>query len=313
MMAKESPMQAVATKLAHGDTVLLDGATGTELQRRGVPMDDAAWCALAALTHPEVLQAVHEDYLRLGAEVITTNTFASARHMMARAGRAEDTIPGYRAAVAAARAARDRSAGGRPVVIAGSISTMRPILPHADRRDPRAAVPKDEARASLREAAQTLAEAGVDLLLLEMVSDLDWGPLLIDEALATGLPVWVGLSARRAEDGHLHSYHEGGPSFEDLVQGVSGSGVQAIGVMHSAMPEMAAALDLVRRHWQGPMLAYPEAGWFEMPDWRFIEVDPEGFADAALRWVRQGAQIVGGCCGLGPAHIGALARRLRPG
>ena len=60
----------------------------------------------------------------------------------------------------------------------------------------------------------------------------------------------------------------------------AGSGVQAIGVMHSAMPEMAAALDLVRRHWRGPMLAYPEAGWFEMPDWRFIEVDPEGFADA---------------------------------
>ena len=113
MMAKESPMQAVATKLAHSETVLLDGATGTELQRRGVPMDDAAWCALAVLTHPEVLQAVHEDYLRLGAEVITTNTFASARHMMARAGRAEDTIAGYRAAVAVARAARDRL-GRRP-------------------------------------------------------------------------------------------------------------------------------------------------------------------------------------------------------
>jgi S-methylmethionine-dependent homocysteine/selenocysteine methylase len=120
------PAEAIAARLAGGGTVLLDGATGTELQRRDVPMDDAAWCALAALTHPDTLRAVHEDYVRLGCDVITTNTFASARHLMARAGREDDTKLGYRRAVEIAREARERAAAGRPVAVAGSISTMRP-------------------------------------------------------------------------------------------------------------------------------------------------------------------------------------------
>src|SRR3954468_22208252 len=80
------PADRLAAKLAAGGGVLLDGATGTELQRRGVPMDGEAWCALATLTDPDVLRAVHEDYVRLGCDVVTANTFANARHMMARAG-----------------------------------------------------------------------------------------------------------------------------------------------------------------------------------------------------------------------------------
>src|SRR3954464_7777574 len=85
------PADRLAAKLAAGEVILLDGATGTELQRRGVPMDGEAWCALATLTHPDVLRAVHEDYVRLGCDVVTANTFANARHMMARAGRGADT------------------------------------------------------------------------------------------------------------------------------------------------------------------------------------------------------------------------------
>jgi S-methylmethionine-dependent homocysteine/selenocysteine methylase len=305
-----APAEVVAARLAEGGTVLLDGATGTELQRRGVPMDGAAWCALAALSHPDTLRAVHEDYVRLGCGVITTNTFANARHMMARAGRAEDTRRAYRRAVEIAREARDRAAGGRVVAVAGSISTMRPVVRGADRRDRDDFVPLAEGRASLREAAETLAEAGVDLLLLEMIGDPDWGCAALEEAVATGLPVWVGTTVRRAADGAVTSFHDDAPSYAGLVRALAALGPRAIGVMHSAVPDTGPALAALRREWSGPMLAYPEAGWFEMPDWRFVEVEPEAFADAALGWVAAGAQVVGGCCGLGPEHVGALARRL---
>ena len=303
------PADRLAAKLGEGEVVLLDGATGTELQRRGVPMDGEAWCALATLTHPDVLRAVHEDYVRQGCDVVTANTFANARHMMARAGREGDTRLAYRRAVEIAREARERLGAGH-VAVAGSISTMRPVLKGADRRDPAAAVPLAEARANLREAADTLAEAGADLLLLEMIGDLDWGGAALEAAVATGLPVWVGTSVRRGEHGEIASFHPGGPSFPDLVRGLSDLGPQAMGVMHCAIPDTGPALDALRAVWDGPVLAYPEVGWFEMPDWRFVEIEPAAFAEAALGWIGQGTRIVGGCCGLGPMHIQALAAQL---
>jgi homocysteine S-methyltransferase len=300
------PADRLTAKLAAGEVVLLDGATGTELQRRGVPMDGEAWCALATLTHPDVLRAVHEDYLRIGCDVVTANTFANARHMMARAGREGDTRLAYCRAVEIAREARERL-GAEEVAVAGSISTMRPVVKGADRWDPAAAVPLAEGRANLLEAAETLAEAGADLLLLEMIGDLDWGGAALEAARATGLPVWVGMSVRRAEDGRIVSFHQDGPAFPELVRGLAALGPQALGVMHCAIPDTGPALAALRDLWDGPVLAYPEAGWFEMPDWRFVEVEPAAFAEAALGWVGQGARILGGCCGLGPAHIAALA------
>src|SRR4051794_41922499 len=122
-------------------------------------MDGEAWCALATLTHPDVLCAVHEDYILLGCDVVTANTFANARHMMARAGRGADTRLAYRRAVEIAREARERLGAGH-VAVAGSISTMRPVLKGTDRRDQSTSVPLADARANLREAAETLAEAG---------------------------------------------------------------------------------------------------------------------------------------------------------
>ena len=86
-------------------TVILDGATGTELQRRGAPMDDDAWCAVATATHPDQLRAIHEDYIRAGADIVTANTFASARHLLERAGIGERTAELQRLAVRLAREA----------------------------------------------------------------------------------------------------------------------------------------------------------------------------------------------------------------
>ena len=75
-------MNDVQGRLDAGEVLILDGAMGTELQRRGVPMDDVAWDAAALATHPNLVREVHEDYIEAGAEVIITNTFATARHVL---------------------------------------------------------------------------------------------------------------------------------------------------------------------------------------------------------------------------------------
>src|SRR5215211_937560 len=115
-------MNDVQERLDAGEIVILDGAMGTELQRRGVPMDDVAWDAAALATHPDVVREVHEDYIEAAADVITTNTFATARHVLQPAGlghhfRSLNTRP-----VTLAREARENVAQGS-VSIPGAIST----------------------------------------------------------------------------------------------------------------------------------------------------------------------------------------------
>ena len=73
-------------RLDRGERILLDGATGTELERRGVPMNEGAWSGLTPLTHAAVIRGVHDDYIDAGCEVITSNTFGSAKHVLEDSG-----------------------------------------------------------------------------------------------------------------------------------------------------------------------------------------------------------------------------------
>ncbi len=307
-------MAALARKLADGDTIVLDGATGTELQKRGAPMDDGAWCAVATATHPGLLRAIHEDYVRAGADIVTANTFASARHLLERAGIGERTAELNRLAVRVAREAAARAGDevGRPIAVAGSLSTMRPVGKGTDQRDPGVDLATIPWAANLREAAELQAEAGADLLLLEMMSDLEHGGLALEAALATGLPVWVGLSARR-RDGELMSFRDDGPTFATLVRHYAAQPIGALGVMHTSLPDTEDALGILLDQAAMPVMAYPEAGYFRSPDWQFTEVEPAALAAAACDWVRRGVRVVGGCCGLGPAHIAAVAAAVTAG
>jgi hypothetical protein len=114
-------VEELSRRLADGEVVVLDGGMGTELQARGVPMDDEAWSGVANLTHDHIVQEIHEDYIRAGADVIIANTYAAARLPLERAGYGDRVVEANRRAVRAAREARDRVAD-RPVAIAGSMS-----------------------------------------------------------------------------------------------------------------------------------------------------------------------------------------------
>jgi S-methylmethionine-dependent homocysteine/selenocysteine methylase len=294
---------AMRGHLSDGGVVVIDGGMGSELEARGAPMDHEAWCGLANLDAPGLVREIHEDYIRAGADVIIANTFPSNRVAMEAAGHGDHTEAMNRAAVAAALEARDRAAAGRPVAVAGSMSIWGPYE-EAPREDaPPAALVRDV----YGEQAAILADAGVDLLVLEML-DVRWAAA-VGAALETGLPVWAGIWAHLDADGRPVTPQAGTPLEDDLPTLLDGGdGLEAVLVMHSAVGATLPALDVVARHWNGPRGAYPHAGHFERPNWVFEDIAPEDLAAEAGRWLDQGATLVGGCCGTGPAHIAAIRR-----
>src|SRR5262245_46383123 len=193
-------------RLDQGKVIVLDGATGTELQRRGVPMHGFAWSAAALDTHPETVREVHEDYIRAGADVIITNSFSTARHVLEPAGLGDRVRALNQRAVGLAQEACENAASGRPVAIAGSISRFR-----ADD------IPGEQLEANYREQAELLADAGVDLIALEMMYNVERAAPAIRAALATGLPIWIGFSCRVAKDGAVQLL-DGSPFATGLKQ-----------------------------------------------------------------------------------------------
>jgi S-methylmethionine-dependent homocysteine/selenocysteine methylase len=297
----------IRQKLADGDLVILDGGTGTDIQRRGVQMDSDVWCAQANLTHPDVVRAVHEDYIKAGADVITANTYASSPLMFHARGRT-DLIEVDAAAMREARAAAD--AAGRPVAVAGSISVMRPHTAGTDRFD--AGIEYDEAamRALYRDKAENLKSCGADLIVLEMMRDSRFSAWAVDAAMDTGLPVWVGIAVERNARGGLSGVNHPDEELGPLVKTLTARRPDVCLVMHSPMDVIHEALDIIKANWSGDVGTYPEAGEFRMPDWEFVDVNPADFAKAAQDWREAGAQIVGGCCGITPEHIAALSKDL---
>ena len=300
-------MSGLQERLARGDVIVLDGGTGTELERQGMPMDDVTWCAAAMTDHADIVRGVHEDYIRAGAEVITANTFATARHVLEHAGLGEATVAINRRAVELAREARD-AAAERDVWIAGSMSPQVANMDRACRPNEAAA------RASFREQAETLAEAGCDVLIAEMIIDVAWSRLFVEAAVATGLPVWLGFSCRMndARDRVLAYDTRGGAvDFDDAIDPILEIGGQVAGVMHSNSDDTGPGLEVLKRRWSGPLMAYAESGRFEHPNWQFVDiVSPDDYLGYTLDWVGMGVQIVGGCCGIGPDHIRMLKERL---
>jgi homocysteine S-methyltransferase len=297
----------VEAKLRRGEVVLLDGGTGTELEKRGVVMDPRAWCGPATLENVDILEAVHRDYIAAGADIITANTYASSRLMLEPAGYADRFEELNRTAVAAALRARDQS-GRSDVLVAGSLSQMCPMTPDSARPDLAREPSPAKMRDAFRELADLLRDAGCDLILLEMMFYPHRVRLVLEAAVATGLPVWAGFSVRREEDGAIVSFApEQSIPFEDVLATLDGVDVQAAGIMHSSSDVIEEAVAEVRSRFDGPLLAYPDSGYFRMPHWQFEQIiAPEALVAFAQRWVAGGVTILGGCCGLSPEHIAAL-------
>ena len=301
------------SRIDDGDVLLLDGAMGSELERLGAPMHFDIWCAAALGSHPEIVRQVHRNYIEAGADIITTNTYASARHALERASLDDKVHEWNTLAAQLALEARDEQAADRPIYVAGAVSNFGNWYePGADRL-----------RNNYGELAGILVESGVDVILLELLAaDVDEALPAVEATAEYGLPVWVGLSSAVDRDSgqvmlgiqESQEHSKDSTGFEPLdgaVRKIMAAGGTALLVMHSDLKTTGRALGVCKDTYSGTLGAYANAGYWQRPSWAFVDqVSPSEYADEAMEWVGTGAQIVGGCCGIGPDHISAIRNRL---
>jgi len=306
-------MASLNERLQNGEILLLDGGVSTEIRRRGVTLDKNVWSGLATKTHPDAVRQVHEDYIEAGAQIITANTYSTARHVLESINLGHESKMINLKSVQLAQQARDEVAT-EPVLIAGSMSSMPPLTSH------REVAIDGHVESSYQELAESLADAGVDLIIAEMMRDVENAGIVIRAAVSTGLPVLIGFSAMMAENGvdvrslrwkntdDTTSAHD----FGEMVDSLKPLGGLAAGIMHTRVEDIGPALEILREHWAGPLMAYAETGKLVLPDWRYQEVSsPREYAAEIEGWIRNyGVQIVGGCCGTGPEHIRVLRQLL---
>ncbi len=280
-----------------GECILLDGATGTEIERRGVPQLDDAWNAGGALSHPEILRTVHEDYLRLGVEIIISNTFATHYYALRDAGEAERFEEYNRRGVELAIEARDRSEQSDALVAGGisywSWSGNHPTL--------------ENLQTATERQVEIIANAGADLFMLEMMIDIDKMLILLDAARSTGLPVWVGFTCKPNAQGVVCLRN--GEPLSDALIAIRDRHVDLVNIMHTEIEDIDACLETMQSNWSGLVGVYAHSGKFV--DNRLIfdsTISPADYCVAARRWIDRGVSVIGGCCGIEPRHIEHLSK-----
>ena len=284
-------------RLHAGEPILIDGATGTEIERRGVPQLDNAWNGGGALSHPQILCNVHEDYLRLGAEIIISNTFATHYYALRDAGESDRFEAYNRRGVELAIEARDTTNRHNALVAAGisywSWSGNHPSL--------------ENLKVATERQVDILTRAGAELILLEMMIDIDKMLVLLEAAQATGLPVWVGFTCELGPQGVVCLRN--GEPLSNALAVLQGREVDLVNIMHTEVVDVDACLADLQSHWSGLVGVYAHSG--EFVDNRMVfdsTISPAEYCSAAQRWLEQGVNVIGGCCGIEPRHIEVLSK-----
>lgn len=282
-------------RLHNGERIVIDGATGTEAERRGVPTIENAWSGGGVLSHSDIVRDIHEEYIRCGAEVVISNTFATTRHALRDAGLEKDFEALNRRGVELVCEARDKTERA-DVLVAGGVSywSFTGNHPSLD------VLHKDVAKQSM-----IMKEAGADLLLLEMMVDIDRMQVTIEAAQSSGLPVWAGLTCEPDTDGTMCLRN--GEPLVDALAALSNTDIPLVSIMHTDVKYIDVCLDVLEQHWDRLVGVYAHVGEFKDGQWVFdFTITPHDYATHSARWIQKNVQIIGGCCGILPEHICAL-------
>ena len=296
--ARSAAYRHVEELVAGERAVILDGGVATELQRlrplEGEPgPDPELWGTWALTRAPQAVRDVHSRYVAAGCHVISTNTWSILS--------APDAEHGARLGIELAREAIAEHGRDRESAVAFAISEE---------------VEAGARRGTVELLSRVVEQAPPDLVLLEtltLVRDPETFET-VERILETGLPVW--LSFRRCRHGVCGVYGQHwGPPEGDLFGRAAGRfeelGVGALLVNCLPVEHVQGMLSWLRDFTGLPLGVYPNLGHLAGPLWRFDEeIDPERYAELALAWRAEGAQILGGCCGTTPEHIAAAAEAL---
>jgi S-methylmethionine-dependent homocysteine/selenocysteine methylase len=276
---------------------VLDGALGTELERRGVDCALPLWSARALLSAPEVVREIHRDYARAGAEALTANTFRTQAYVLARAGlasRAEELT------ALAVRLAREGAqlAGAEGMLVLGSATTLEDCYAPLG-------VPDDATLAREHAAhARNLVRAGVDAVLIETMNTVREAEAALRAAREAGASAWVSFVC--GDDARLLS----GEPLAEAIERVAALGPRAVGVNCAPWNVLEPCLPVLRASGL-PFFAYANLGAPLTGGSRTHALSPGAFASRAADWAAAGAAWLGGCCGTEPAHIAALSHVAR--
>ena len=296
-----SNFEKLQGRLAAGETMLMDGGMGSEIEKRGL-ISPTTWSGGPMLTHPEEVRVIHQEYIEAGAEIIITNTFGTGRDMLEEGGIEHKVIEANRLGIEAAVQARRNTGTEDSVVIAASVSTMRPKA-HAE-----IPVPYEKALETYREQLGELAKGGPDVVVGEMLVRISDTLAVIEAGAELDLPVWVGLSLVRDGNGLYLGIEDrqGGESLQDALDAVKDKDVAAVFIMHTPVDDTGPGLEVVRKNWSGIFGAYAHFPRRVRSPSQPASMDPQQYLEYAKGWSEQGALIIGGCCGTGPDHIRTL-------
>lgn len=283
-------------QLTQQGIVILDGATGSNFRRAGMPVGVCS--ELWALEHPEVVVELQRAYVDAGSQIVYAPTFSANRIGLGMHG-LESRLQEINAGLVALS---KRAADGRALV-AGDITTTGKVL------EPQGDMTYQQLLDVYKEQVQALAEAGADLIVAETMLTLEETMAALEAAQAVcGLPVMCTLTLEA--DGHLLY---GGTAVE-AVEALQEMGAAAVGLNCSVGPDqLESVVSAMKAVAKVPVIAKPNAGMPTMDDQGFAHysMSPEDFARAMKKLTWRGARIVGGCCGTDPEYIRALAQAVR--
>jgi len=293
-------------KLDNGKLVILDGAMGSELEKSGAKMDKNLWCGTCSVEFPELVTKVHEDYIKAGADVITTNTYACTPISMKNYGLEKSIEEFNQKSVQVAKKAIKNS--NKNIALAGSVSASGSFY----KLGIKAMIP------GFKEQIKILKEEGVDLIILEaMSSQADIVQAMIECSYKINIPVWLSISCviddktNKVMLGYndtVDSPPEVYENFEISLNRFSKIHKGPILIAHSDIDVTGKALDIAKKNLNGILGVYPNTGYYEKPHWKFADdITPNDYLEYAKSWLKNGAQIIGGCCGLGVEEIKAIS------
>ena len=298
------PYSLIEDRLAQGKTIILDGGIGGELQKVGAKIDDGLWCGRCSIDSPNELLKVHQNYIDAGADVITTNTYASTPISMKKYGYQELIKEcNHKSVEIAKEAAKDKG-----VSVAGSVSTYGYFYKDGT----------EKMKPYFNEHLKILSDAGVDLIILEaMSSQADIVETLIECSSKIKLPIWLSISCVFNKDKEINLGYDDDVSknkpqiYENLKDSLKRFKKLHSGPMlvaHSNMSVTEDAVKILKNNLDNIIGAYPNRGYFVKPEWKFTDkIKSEDYLKSAKNWINSGAQIIGGCCGIGVDEIKAIS------
>ncbi|MBT6024927.1 MAG: homocysteine S-methyltransferase family protein [Gammaproteobacteria bacterium] len=282
---------------------VLDGGMGGELIARGIMPSSGLWSARALLDSPDAVMEVHSDYIKAGAEVITTNSYSTIPSYLAKAGMSERYEDLTDVAAKMARTAAD--AASSKVEVAGCL----PPLSESYRHD---LVPPDAEGFEVYKNLVTVLQPSVDLYLCETMSSAREAATAAKAARAVDAekPVWIAWTLDETPGGGLRS----GESIAQAMAAVALYSPDAYLFNCTAPEAISVAIEQIVKLTDRPVGAYPNR-YHIPPGWtldnevgtKHIEMTVDEFMQYVDRWRAMGASVLGGCCGIGPSFIAAIA------